>query len=411
MTNFSYHEKRQQFYEKVENFWPNMYGEEYALYDVATVDCSEVEKIRLASKQIGDIFFKTCKLLRNVPEKTLVEMGFPAESFPFIQLAPFPFESVIARLDLIQTETGFKCIEINSDTPTFIKELFSINHLVCEKFKMKDPNSGMEKMLAHTLKTSINEWAKIIRKPKPYIVFTAHEENEEDRETVRYLQELAGLPSRFVPLHLLTIEKGKGLYDEAGMKIDILYRQTFPIENLLLDEDEEGNNIGLWLLELVELGKVAMINPPSAFLMQNKAVQAVIWGLHLEKNPFFTKEEHKWIDDYFLPTYFEADYFLGTNLPFVKKPTFGRERDTVQVFGGDGKLMLQDSQKSYTDYIPVYQQYIELPEISFMSEKGRQTGKRLIGSFLLNGQPSAIGYRVGETITNNLSYYLPIAEV
>jgi glutathionylspermidine synthase len=407
MFSLPYHEKRQQFYSNIKNFWPDLYGEEYALYDLARVSQIEVDQIRLASDRIGRVFLKVATLLREVSEETLVEMGFPAESLSFLKLKSLPFESVIARLDLIKTETGFKCIEINSDTPTFIKELFSVNGQVCNEFELKDPNEGMADKLAYAVRHSINECAKQIKKPKPYIVFTAHEESEEDRETVRYLQGLADLPSRFVPLHQLEIAKGEGLYDEAGRKIDVLYRQTFPIENLILDEDEEGNKIGLWLLELVEMGKLMIINPPSAFLLQNKAVQAIIWGLH-EEHAFFTEEEHEWIEEYFLPTFFESDYFLHSNQAFVKKPSFGREGDTVEIFNGTGELQLRDSQKNYTDYVPVYQKYVELPSIDFMSAKGKQTGNLLIGSFLLNGHAAALGFRVGERITNNLSYYLPV---
>jgi glutathionylspermidine synthase len=109
-----------------------------------------------------------------------------------------------------------------------------------------------------------------------------------------------------------------------------------------------------------------------------------------------------------LPTFFEPDYFLQANLAFVKKPSFGREGDTVEIFSETGELRLKNVQQNYTDYVPVYQKYVELPSISFMSAKGKQTGNLLIGSFLLNGRAAAFGFRVGERITNNLSYYLPV---
>ncbi|MCM3587440.1 glutathionylspermidine synthase family protein [Mesobacillus maritimus] len=403
-----YTEKRKKFYQGISDFWPDLYGEEYALYDIATIGKDEAEQIRLATNRIGKVFFKVSQLLREIPKETLVEMGYPTESLSFIKLQTLPFESVIARLDLVKTTEGYKCLEINSDTPTFIKELFAVNGLVCKEFQVEDPNAGMELLMADAIKLALNECAKQLEKPKPYIVFTAHEENIEDRETVIYLQKLAEVPSRFVPLHQLKIERGKGLYDENGLKIDILYRQTFPIENLVLDEDQDGNSIGLWLLELVESGQLQLLNPPSAFLLQNKAVQAVIWGLHLENSPFFTGEEHDWIEEYFLPTFFEPDYFLENQLAFVKKPSFGREGDTVEIFAGDGNVALQDSHQSYTNYLPIYQQYIELPSHQFNSRKGMQTGNLLIGSFLLNGRAAAMGFRVGERITNNLSYYLPV---
>lgn len=398
MSLQTYHTKRQNFYGKIDGFWADLYGEEYALFDIKLLDKEEVEKIRVISERVGSIFFKVCSLLRRVPDETLLEMGYPKETLSFIRLKSLLAESVISRLDLIPYKNTYKCIEINADTPTFIKELFHVNGRVCREFGVGDPNEGMEKLLRKTVQNSIGE--------NLHVVFTAHGDNIEDRETVLYLQE--GLMAKFTPLDQLQIERGIGLFDEDGKKIDVLYRQTFPIESLITDEDESGNPIGLWLLELVEQKKLHIINPPSSFLLQNKSVQSVIWGLHEERHSFFTEKEHEWIDEYFLPTYLEADPFLQKGLPYVKKPTFGREGDTVQIFNQNGQLIHADEQTSYTQYTAVYQQYVEHPTITFNSEKGRQEGKVLVGCFLLNGMPAALGLRVGGTITNNLSYYLPV---
>ncbi|WP_458413384.1 glutathionylspermidine synthase family protein [Schinkia sp. CFF1] len=403
-----YAEKRKKFYNRVKNFWANLYGEEYALYDIAPINNEELTSIRLVSERIGTIFFKVCKLLREVPDTTLLEMGYPRDTLAFLKLKNINPESIISRLDLIPTENGYKCIEINADTPTFIRELFDVNGEVCKEFNAGNPNEGMDQLLRKVIRCSIFESAGNLGLQNPNLVFTAHEENVEDRETVLYLQKLSGLVSSFTPLHKLQIERGVGLFDENGAKIDILYRQTFPIESMIEDCDPYGNRIGLWLLELVEAEKLAIINPPSAFLLQNKAVQAVIWGLHLEESLFFTKEEHAWIEEYFLPTFLEPDFFIKAGFSYVKKPSFGREGDTVEIYTPDGHVSHADKQKSYTDYLPVYQQYVEHPVVTFNSAKGKQTGKLLIGSFLLNGKSSAIGYRVGGPITNNLSYYLPV---
>lgn len=406
--NLSYHEKRKQFYSRHKNFWPDLYGEEYALYDINLVERGEIKKIRLASARIGHIFFKVCGLLREAPETTLLEMGFPAETIPFLRLKTLHSESVISRLDLIRNENSYKCIEINADTPTFIKELFHINGKVCKEFGVEDPNDGLDRLLGENVYQSIFQSSQQLQKKNPYIVFTAHEDSLEDQESVLYLQELSRLPTRFVPLHKLHIQKDNGLYDEYGQKIDILYRQTFPVENLISDEDSENNKIGLWLLDLVQSGKLAVINPPSAFLLQNKAVQAVIWGLHQENHSFFTEMEHGWINEYFLPTFLEPDYFFNMKMSYVKKPAFGREGDTVEIYTGTGRRVDADPQTSYKSYLAVYQQHIELPEVTFNSEKGLQHGRHLIGSFLLNGKPAAVGFRVGGQITNNLSYFLPV---
>ncbi|MGA9227915.1 MAG: glutathionylspermidine synthase family protein [Mesobacillus sp.] len=403
----SYKKERRHFYNEIKNFWPDLYGEEYALYDISTIDEPVLQEIRLCTHRVGRIYFKASELLRNVDDETLKDMGFPAETLAFIRLKTIPFESVIARLDLVKNGHSYKCIEINSDTPTFIKELFYVNGLVAKEFNLDDPNAGMAEQLGKAVRTSVAESAKWVQEAEPYVVFTAHEDNIEDKNTVLYLQELYSLPAKFIPLHKLIIEPGKGLYDEKGRKIDILYRQTFPIESLIVDEDSSGNKIGQWLIQLVLRKKLAIINPPSAFLLQNKAVQAVIWGLHENNDDFFTEEEHTWIQEYFLPTFLEADPFINKQRAYVKKPIFGREGDTVQIFGPGGNLLAEEQHKTYSEVPSIFQEYVELPRTSYLSETGRKTGHQLIGSFLINGKPSAIGFRVGGEITNNLSCYLP----
>ncbi|MFT9599496.1 glutathionylspermidine synthase family protein [Mesobacillus sp.] len=403
-----YKTKRDNFYREIKNFWPDLYGEEYALYDISNIDQGEVEAIRNCTTRIGKIFFKVSELLRNVNPDTLRELGYPDETLDFIRLSTLNVESVIARLDLIKTENTYKCIEINSDTPTFIKELFNVNGSVATQFGLGNPNEGMEDQLARGVRSAVASSAKWLEEIEPYVVFTAHEDNIEDRNTVLYLQNLYGLPSRFLSLDKLKIIPESGLYDETGRKIDILYRQTFPIESLIMDEDESGNKIGMWLLELVKKKKLAMINPPSAFLLQNKAVQAVIWGLHEKNDSFFTPDEHEWINEYFLPTYLEAEPFLTKQVPFVKKPIFGREGDTVEIYSSTGKLIMEEKHKNYHDVPSIFQQYIELPTVTYNSENGQQKGHVLTGSFLVNGKSSALGYRVGGEITNNLSCFLPV---
>lgn len=403
----NYHENRKSLYSRISNFWPDLYGEEYALYGIHPFDQEELEAIRQCTWKTGHLFFKTAELVRNTDDATLIEMGFPKNTLEFLRIKSNISESTIARLDLIQDRHTYKCIEINSDTPTFIKELFHVNAYVAREFGYEDPNEGMDLQLAQAIRESITATAKWMKLFEPYVVFTSHEENPEDKYTALYLQELYGMPSKFIPLHELRIIPEEGLFDQNGRKIDILYRQTFPIENLIEDEDNNGNKIGLWLLDLVVKKKLGMINPPSAFLLQNKAVQAVIWGLHENRNTFFTEIEHSWIREHFLPTYFEPDFFLHKGRPFVKKPIFGREGDTVQIFNSEGTLSFEDSQKTYEHFPAIYQEYVELPVLTHRSEKGMQNAYKLIGSFLVNGKSSAVGIRAGDKITNNLSCYLP----
>ncbi|MDX8363610.1 glutathionylspermidine synthase family protein [Cytobacillus sp. IB215665] len=401
--------RRREFYDRIPKFWPDMYGQEYALFDIHPLTMDEVENIRLATSHIGSIFFKIARLLRHVNNETLQQLGFPNQSIPYLRLQTIDVETIIARLDLVKVGSTYKVLEFNADTPTFIKELFSINGKVCDTFGYQNPNQHEEEQLANSVRQAIFSSIKYVQEiSNPYVVFTSHEESDEDLNTSLYLQDLANIPSRFVPLHKLQIKKSEGLYDENGRKIDVLYRQTYPLEHLVCDKDEFNNNIGVMLLDLVRDQKLAIINPPSAFLLQSKAILAAIWGLHEDMSDFFSKIEHDRISKYFLPTYLEADPLIANGLNYVKKPSFGREGDTVEIFSSKGEKILEDKNKSYTSSLPVYQQLVELPTTSFQTVNGMKEGHIIIGSFLLQGRASAIGYRVGNKITDNLSYYLPI---
>ncbi|MFD3447918.1 glutathionylspermidine synthase family protein [Microbacteriaceae bacterium 4G12] len=395
------------FYQTIPQFWADLYEEPYALYDATCITRKQKEKLQEATRCVGQIFFKVADLLRRLDDETLLAMSYPKEALLFLKLTSSLPESVIARLDFIPCGDSFKVIELNADTPTFIKELFSVNKQVCDHFGIQDVNAGEEAKLQQAIRFAIERARQDSKKEDPYVVFTSHE-HIEDQFTTMYLQQLYGKPSRFVLLKNLQIVEHDGLYDEHGKKIDILYRQTFPIECLLLDHDEAGAPIGEMLLSLVEERRLQLINPPSAFLLQNKAVQAVIWGLYEEQNPFFTEEEHMWIAEYFLPTYLEEDLFLDNGISYVKKPVFGREGDTVEIYNENGEKELEDTYRSYEQYGFVYQKYIALPIIEANVNGKREMVHQMYGSFLINGVESSIGCRVGGKITNNLSYYLPV---
>ncbi|CAM5717339.1 Glutathionylspermidine synthase OS=Lysinibacillus sphaericus OX=1421 GN=LS41612_15090 PE=4 SV=1 [Lysinibacillus sphaericus] len=53
---------------------------------------------------------------------------------------------------------------------------------------------------------------------------------------------------------------------------------------------------------------------------------------------------------------------MDKGLRYVKKPVFGREGDTIEIYEADGHLLKADAQKSYHHYTKVYQQYIEQPK-------------------------------------------------
>ncbi|MGO4889764.1 glutathionylspermidine synthase family protein [Anaerobacillus sp. MEB173] len=401
-------DRRDAFYTSIPSFWDRLYGEEYALYDCLPLEQKDINLIREATNEIYSIYKKFNHMLKGVPDETCITLGFSEKALPFLKMALLPYETVIGRFDLIPTVEGLKVIEFNSDTPTFIRELFEVNGLVSKQFGMANPNAGEMEYLGKALRNSIFHCAKQIGVTgHPYVVFTAHEEDVEDRETMMFLLKVAQVKgATFVPLHQLQVDAGKAVYDGMGNKIDILYRHTYPLEALLEDVSDDQFPVGIEFMNLVKQRKVGMLNPVSAFLMQSKAVMAAIWGMHELRSPFFTEREHQIINRYFLPTYLDEAPFVERKERYVKKPAFGREGDTIEI-RENGETLYAPTKTTYDHYVKVYQKYVELPKALVATEAGKKEAHLLIGSFIINEKASAFGYRAGEHITDNLSYFLP----
>ena len=193
-----------------------------------------------------------------------------------------------------------------------------------------------------------------------------------------YLSQLCRVENKVVPMSELRITKD-ALVDRDGVQIDVLYRQTYPIEDLIEDQDPEtGDLVGVELLQLVKSGKLFIINPLSSFLLQPKSIQCLIWGL-VEEEAFYTNEERQWIKEYMLPTYLEPDLFLGKG-SFVQNLHLV-ERDTITIRDKDENIMLQNTHQTYKASLPIFQKYTELPVVLLETEKGMENLSYVFGSF------------------------------
>ncbi|WHY01624.1 glutathionylspermidine synthase family protein [Neobacillus sp. DY30] len=400
----SYTTERKKFYSKFPDFWSDLYGSEYSLYHVYSITEQTHILLKEATERLGSVFFKTARLLRNLEDEQLLELGFPAASLPFLRLKNLFPESIISRFDFALTSNGVKMLEFNADTPTFIVECFQINGRACSEFGLHNPNVNQERLLASGITKAVLESAKGCESPN--IVFTAHRDHMEDWNTTVYLSELCAVSNQVLPISDLRITED-ALLDANGVPIDVLYRQTYPLEHLLEDQDPNtGDFVGIELLQLVKDQKLSIVNPVSAFLLQPKSIQCLIWGL-AENDGFYTKEEQNWIKAYMLPTYLEADGFAGTTA-YVQKPSFGREGDTITIWDAHCEVDAHNSFQTYRNELPVYQSYVQLPVVSLETEKGIEELSMVFGSFLIAGKPSSIGIRAGGKITGNESYFLPV---
>ena len=405
----SYEEIRERLYGPLRDVfsWDWIEGLEYGLAGIHYITPRFRQEIKLATEALGSIYAKTVFAVQSAEDPLLLELGIPKELLPAVRVLVKPeIVTVMGRFDFMQTAEGIKMIEFNADTPTSVVEAFFVNAQACRFFGAESPNQGTEGQIGEAF-TRIVKTYKELGYATDSIVFSALSWHKEDRDTVKYLMDQSGLKAKFVALEDLRIFEDRlcALLDDRFVPIDVWYR-LHALEKLVEDYDENDKYpTGAHVLDLVARGKLAIINPPSAFVAQTKALQSLIWNLH-EAGEFYTPEEHAWVENYMLPTYME-NRFLNKE-PFVTKPIFGREGGAVSLFDKDGRVAEKDKDDFYWDQPMIYQKRLEMEEIESNTVSGPYRGRLLWGSFLVGGRASAISARIGERITGNLSCFLPI---
>lgn len=383
--------------------WPSLLeNDEWCQYmstSIKKINKKEYYDIIEATDLVKTIFQRIYEYLLKSYEGFL-QLKLPTELWEVTRTHYEGLFSYFTRFDFIVNNGEIKLIEINADTPTGYLEPSVANQVLCDHHNVINPNCLEEKL--H------KAWNKIITdyqlKPNDLIHFTSYDWHEEDFQTVKFIQQHCPQPNDYVGIQSIVV-KDDGVYTPDGIKIEYLYR-LYPLEYLLDDKDSSGKRIGLMFLDHIANGRVKIINPPSAFLIQNKGVLALIWQLH-EHNQWFTEQEHAIIEKYFLPTYFSKDRFEENDIDYVKKATLGREGGGVSIIN-QGKEVAADKTPYYDQQHKIYQKYIEMPDCTIDTWDGEYTGKLLIGSHLIGGEAAGLFLRVGEKITGNLSMFIGI---
>ncbi|OLO39365.1 hypothetical protein BTR23_10010 [Alkalihalophilus pseudofirmus] len=370
-----------------ENYEDNQYMSDSLLI----VPPSLVRELENASRAVHDIFRKTYEQMskdRSIVHKTgisvfLWDLLFKGGKSAF---------SYFTRYDFIASAGGLKVIEGNTDTPVGIVEAAIAQDIICKEHKSVNPNER----IAANIK---NAWNQIIRDyniaSSDILYFTCADWHDEDKATAHYLMSLYPQQAEYIPLEKIVVEK-EDVRTPRGERIDFLYR-LYPLEYFLEEEGPTGEQIGEQLLVHIMNDKIKVINPPSSLLMQSKAILAFITE---KKKEWYTSSEQAVIEKYLLPTYETAHSMQS----YVKKPVLGREGGGIQIVS-EGQVLDEDVDY-YQDQRVVFQQYFPMPNQTIDTWDGPYSGKLLIGSHVINGEPSGLFFRVGGLITGNLSMFV-----
>lgn len=373
-----------------------------SLYMEKKKDWEEKQRV---SKQVFAVYQKTYQLLVEFPW-LFEKLHMPKELIPasLTKMNTKHF-SYFTRMDMIEQGDTYKVIELNCDTPTGFVESSVANDVICHAHQMQNPN---------TIPTAlVNAWEQIKEDykitPQDTVFFTSYNEEyaEEDYQTTIYnMEHCCKQRTKFIDIMEIVIKKD-GLYTKGGEKINFLYR-LYPLEYLPYDADEEENKIGLLFLDHIANGRVHIINPPSAFLMQNKSIMAIMWELLEEESIYYTKEEKEIIRKHIPRTYLSPTYFIENNLSYVSKPVYGRKGGGVSIVI-NGEIEDEETTHYYVEQPKIYQEYIEMPDQEIGTWDGPYIGKLLWGSYIINGEFAGLFPRVGEIITGSLSMFMGIS--
>jgi glutathionylspermidine synthase len=387
---------RKDFYEQYRSIFSWYDAEEYACFDVLTVQPATIAAIQQAAQKVWQVLIKAGEVMKGFNDETLVEFGYPATTLDVMRMTTQP--PFIARCDFVVTEAGIYLLECNAEVATFIVETFKMNGIVARHFGKQDPNEDVEGILQREMNAYLKVAADYISKPLAdcNIVFCALSKADEDIGTVQYLRSLCTYPTSFCPIERISMD-AVGAYDQDDRPVDIIYR-VYPSEWMVEDKDP-NLDVELWdyLEPLIFDRKVALINPMSAFVLQNKALLALVterWGEQNDDPIATTVARH------FLPTFMDEAQIQP---PYVAKPTYGREGREVEIVKTTEAKTYYAS-PDYADLPKVYQQYVEIPTI----ELDGKVYNLQFSCFLMNGIPAGVGVRIGDTVIGNTSKFLPI---
>ena len=369
---------REEFFVRCGARWPATLADGFDLLEPWVLSAAEVQAIRDAARAVSVIYRRACDLLHRLSDEALLNLAVPAWLIPVIRSRPATMEgTVIGRLDLVRTKSGYKLLEFNADDAGLIVEAFSINDVACSAAGLKSANARCEDQLRTALEKAVQAAGS-----HAAVVVTAFDHCRRDVATAQYV--CSCLPrhaARVVPVQQL-----------AGENMDVLIR----IAPMRLLRDLEC---------LVPSHRLTVINSPSSVLLSNKALQAIIWRLS-RSGRFFSVDERRLIETTLLPTYLERPVKGG---PYVQKPFYGAEGDSVSVVDCGGRVLHRSLDSTHVGGPMIYQEYVPLPAPELMTEFGLRRLHLAISCFLLAGEPSAICIRAGEPITDETAWVMPVA--
>jgi glutathionylspermidine synthase len=315
----------------------------------------------------------------------------------------------MARVDLFVTPNGLATTELNSDTPTGQAEACILSKLRATE-GLLDPNARMQHAFVAMVKALASASLGEAEAKTVGIIYPT--EFTDDLPLVRlYRQWLAEAGFEVVLGSPFNLKAGANDTVELfGKEIHVLWRHYKTDwwgerESAFDDEEIEDRAPLVRELELVAraqlAGRLAVLNPFSAVLPQNKRSMAYFW----ERIHTFSHAAQETIRAYVPPTFrletLDSDTVLAEQAAWVLKSDYGAEGDEVIV----GKLVSSELFRASLVHARkgrwVAQRYFE-------SERTPEGLIANLGVYLCAGQACGIYGRLDRGVTDDHALSVPV---
>jgi glutathionylspermidine synthase len=312
-------------------------------------------------------------------EALMARLAIPEEVRDFVaETWRLKSPSLYGRFDFAYDGTGpAKLLEYNADTPTSIYETGYFQWSWLEA-RIADGTFPADADQFNSLHEKLIARFRALFTAGSYVHFASDAEHVEDRQTVRYLEDLAGqagLTPKFVAVDDIGLDADGRFVDRQGVLVMAMFK-LYPWEDMFREP---------YAAELMRSGAV-FIEPPWKAILSNKAMLPLLWERH-RGHPNL------------LPAFFEGDAAaaeLGSS--YVRKPFFSREGWDIELVEGGQRE--EGPKGGYGEEGRILQ---ALAPLSCLDGN-----YAILGSWVVGEQAAGLSVREDVSrITRNVSRFLP----
>ena len=286
--------------------------------------------------------------------------------------------SLYGRFDLVYNGEGpAKLLEFNADTPTALYETGFFQWMWLES---QIANGAIPEQADqyNSVQDKLIDRFKQMFAPGYHLHFASVDGHDEDRATVKYLQDCAtqaGINAHYLTVEEIGMDEDGRFADQNSFVIDALFK-LYPYEDMMREK------YGPYLPD----APLQLIEPPWKAILSNKGILPLLWSM-FPGHPNL------------LPSWFEHDVqtaFLPER--YVIKPLFSREGANISIHGLQDKTVTTAG--DYGSEGKIIQAYVDLPKFG--------DDYAVIGSWIVGDEAAGICIREDKRkITQDLSRFVP----